>query len=336
MTLFFLVAGQGLYLWFFRSYFFLLFIGVLLLGAGVSVAFLLGQRNRNDFEVRPALPGNTVGKNRKIPVGIHVYDRMAYPGFPIEVDYELENAFTGGKETGKARAWAAPGRSLVLDRELCTRHYGMHRLKVTHVTLWDWFRLSSLSWEPDGRAHTLVAPVAAQNQEVQPREWIQDFPGESELGKRGMDLQPDTCVREYIPGDALRSIHWKLTAKKGTTMVRERMGPGRDVISLVLPLGADPEENDGLMEALLHLGSLLLEKGYPLRVCYADGRGELAASFLAEQGELERVLGEILSIYGKREPGLVQHLMEVHFPGEAYVVIRNGAYKGEYIRAEKG
>ena len=39
---------------------------------------------------------------------------------------------------------------------------------------------------------------------------------------KGNDFAEITDVREYRPGDRIKDIHWKLSAKKETLMVKER------------------------------------------------------------------------------------------------------------------
>ena len=41
-----------------------------------------------------------------------------------------------------------------------------------------------------------------------------------ESKKKGYDFSEVTGIREYIPGDKLQNIHWKLSAKKDILMVR--------------------------------------------------------------------------------------------------------------------
>lgn len=45
-----------------------------------------------------------------------------------------------------------------------------------------------------------------------------------ESAKRGSDYSDVTDIREYVPGDKLKNIHWKLSAKKELLMVKERTG----------------------------------------------------------------------------------------------------------------
>jgi len=44
---------------------------------------------------------------------------------------------------------------------------------------------------------------------------------EYSTSKAGMDVSETFAIREYIPGDPIRSIHWKLSEKLNKTMVRE-------------------------------------------------------------------------------------------------------------------
>ncbi|MDE6700298.1 MAG: DUF58 domain-containing protein, partial [Acetatifactor sp.] len=154
----------------------------------------------------------------------------------------------------------------------------------------------------------------------------------NESRRRGTDYNPEYEIREYIPGDALKSIHWKLSAKQGKMMVRERLATGHEIIHVLLPLGEDRKLNDDLVEAMYGVCRLLLDGDYPVQL-YWPGRGDtLQSRFMIEQGELENTLVEILSDRGFHPVGRAQEQMAVEHPGVAYILIQTGAYKGAYIR----
>ncbi len=57
-------------------------------------------------------------------------------------------------------------------------------------------------------------------------------------------------IRTYRPGDALRSVHWKLTAKLDDILVRESVEPRYSVLAIALERVRDPEQADLLYDAL--------------------------------------------------------------------------------------
>ena len=57
-------------------------------------------------------------------------------------------------------------------------------------------------------------------------------------------------IRTYRPGDALRSVHWKLTAKIDDILVRESVEPAYSVLAIALERVSDPELADILYDAL--------------------------------------------------------------------------------------
>lgn len=57
-------------------------------------------------------------------------------------------------------------------------------------------------------------------------------------------------IRTYRPGDALRSVHWKLTAKVDGILVRESVEPQIHVLAIAVERPADPELSDRVYDAL--------------------------------------------------------------------------------------
>ena len=318
-------------LWFFfRSYIFFLMLGLLLLTTAVSVWALLS--NWKGLSAEAEFPANRIGRHNPVRMKICIKNPNRFLPFFLEIRFRVVNLFTEAVLEDREALWAGPGRTLAAERDLTSHHLGRLEVQITGMVIYDWLHLLKIERGRFQNAGVTVGGGIQEPGEEEPASWVEGFPKENELKKRGTDINPDYEVREYIPGDDLKSIHWKLTAKQGKTMVRERLAAGRDKINVLLPLTGEEEENDGLIQSLQGLGQLLLDKGYPIRLCWL-GKGDcLLCRYLAEPGELENALEEILSNSGKKDPGLARERMEEEFPGEAYIAVRNGAYKGEYIR----
>lgn len=323
-----LICVCGLW-WFFRSYLLFLMMGTVL-GLGV-VSPLILWKQRSSLQTRVVFHTGCVGKDREIPMEILVENHSRILSFPVELEYMVENVFTEYQSRGNVRLWSRPGSMTALQRILVSHHVGRLQGRVVSCRVYDWLHLCSFSSVKCREGGVLVKPMPAQILEEEITSSVEGFPLDNETKKRGIDINPDYEIREYIPGDDLKNIHWKLTAKQGKTMVRERLANGRDKVNVLVPLSGEEKENDGLMEALAGLCQLFLEKGYPIRLCWQSRGEKLNAKFLAEQGELENAIEEILSGSGKKNPGQAVSAMETEYPGEAYVIIRNGTFKGTYV-----
>ncbi|MBR4733384.1 MAG: DUF58 domain-containing protein [Lachnospiraceae bacterium] len=315
--------------WFFRGYELTIMLVIVIAFVPISIGALYFQRDA--LLVQASLPALGIGREHSVPVSIRVKNNGRYLGFAADVTYVVRNVFTEYEEKKKERVWAAPGTSIAVEHQLLSHHVGRVEVNLTEFVAWDWLGICSMEIPAHKDAGVVVTP------EISPVEedlttCVENFPDENETKKHGTDVNPDFEIREYVPGDELKSIHWKLTAKTGRTMVRERLSSGRDKINVLLALTEDPAENDALMSSLHGLGLRLLDKGYPIRLCWMGYGGRLEARYLAEEGELASIIDEILSISGKKNPGQVRNAMETEYPGEAYVVVKHGKFKGEYVR----
>ena len=78
------------------------------------------------------------------------------------------------------------------------------------------------------------------------------------------------AIREYVPGDSRRQIHWKSTAKTGRLMVRQFEESRRSRLAVVLSLAADEYASDDEFElgvsAAASLGVQAIRDGRDLDV----------------------------------------------------------------------
>ena len=68
-----------------------------------------------------------------------------------------------------------------------------------------------------------------------------------ETMKKGHDFSDVSDVREYIPGDKLMSIHWKLSAKRDILMVKDRVSMSDQQMVILVELSGRDEEVDEVL-----------------------------------------------------------------------------------------
>lgn len=324
LILYLLLGGMW---WFFRSY--LLFLAMVLIPCCVILSGTALWVCRNRLRAEAVIPAGRVGKNTNFAFDICVHNEGRFVGFTADVHYCFRNVFTGYSEEKKAHLWVAPMKGCEVHQQLSSRYAGRVEAEVSRFVVYDLFHIFALHGCETTATAALVWPTFSESEDEAVCSCVEGFPQENESRKRGAEYNPDYEVREYIPGDELKSIHWKLTAKQDRLMVRERLATGRDKMNVLLPLTGNREENDGLLEALYGLCRLLLEKEYPVQL-YWPGKGMLQGCFVAEFGELENAISRILS--GAASEGNATELMAMEHPGEKYIMIQTGAYKGAYIQ----
>ncbi|MDE7358994.1 MAG: DUF58 domain-containing protein, partial [Lachnospiraceae bacterium] len=328
---FFAVFAMILWMWsFFRSY--LLFMALLLMTAGfiLSAVSLWLVSDRIQTEIVP--PYCRVGKNTDISVDIRVLHPMRIVGFAIDITYRWGNIFTGSTAEKKEKLWAAPGKGGGFKCLLNSRYAGRLRVSVEECKVYDLLHIFYLTYRAEKDAEVLAWPAFSDGEDAEELyACIEGFPKESESRKRGAEYNPDYEIREYQEGDELKSIHWKLSAKQGKTMVRERLSAGREKINVLLPLGENADTNDALMESLYGMCRLLLFKGYPIQLFWQGAEHGLRSRYIMELGEFENVLGEILSTKGIHASGSIEEQMAIEHPQENYILVQTGDYRGAYV-----
>lgn len=100
-------------------------------------------------------------------------------------------------------------------------------------------------------------------------------------------------LRPYRPGDDLKQIHWKLSAKTGNLIYRETMEPVQGKSVLTVTLHGTPAQLDAKMGQLLFLGQYLLEHGHAFDLYGKAKQGTFVFS-VTTQSELLAAMDELL------------------------------------------
>lgn len=176
-----------------------------------GVPFLLGSRA---YRIRLRLGRSRVVAGGEAQLTVVVENTVARPQLPAVCELPVGDAL---RELNIPLL--GPHQSIDLDAPVPTARRGV--ISVGPVTVARRDPLGLLRREETWRdRHLLHVHPATTALPPNTAGLIRDLEGQASARLTDSDLSFH-AVREYVPGDAVRHIHWKSTAKTGQTMVRQ-------------------------------------------------------------------------------------------------------------------
>lgn len=257
-------------------------------------------------------PGQITGKERAVCT-ITVCAGRVIRGCNVVLQTQAHNPLAGLSREEEVFARGFPP---VLSLPVPGEHCGSVCIRVRNVLCRDWFGLcrfpARMEKEPVHRL--LVFPASLQDQA-----FFVETPShnkeEEELqaeGRKG----PEGGIRPYVPGDPVRQIHWKLSAKTGQILVREGDTSGKQGPVLLLETSLedwDPDGMDHCVEALFSVSAALVREHVFHKVYWYDhGKEELREMPLYQPSDepilQEEILKSTSALHGPSIRTLFQHL----------------------------
>lgn len=203
-----------------------------------------------------------------------------------------------------------------------TTHCGQVTCAVTKGRVYDYLGLFSVPLRHKPSASVLVCPVAEEPREL-PN--LNRFLNRRSRPKPGGGFAEEHELREYRPGDPLRQVHWKLSVKTDSLILREAQEPVRERTLLTLDLRGTPHGLDRILSNLVWLSRWLLEHDTVHGIAWTDPADGLVQAEVTCPEDLTAVLDKLLcstpdeglpSLAHRRFPGVSwrYHLMEEDLP----------------------
>lgn len=109
-----------------------------------------------------------------------------------------------------------------------------------------------------------VIPKAGITESGQVEDYMSGLSETEESTERGNDFAEVSDIREYAPGDRIRDIHWKLSAKKDILMVKERVSMAGSEMAMVLCPGEEKKLAEQVLVYAFRLGQAFVEQHIPV------------------------------------------------------------------------
>lgn len=153
--------------------------------------------------------------------------------------------------------------------------------------------------------------------------------------KKGMDISELFALRDYVEGDDIRKIHWKLSGKVDKIIVRDSSLPLNYSVFLLIELSKSEEAIvDAMLELYLSLSRVLLAEGINHNLAWYDsGSEKLHVCELNTFEDLEVAMAELLTsyAYGEESPALDHYVQSGFRNDQAILIYMTSRPDGEKI-----
>lgn len=201
------------------------------------------------------------------------------------------NRFTGA-EPYPARVYLAAGSAQTIRIPIDTAHCGCILHAAAHVRVLDHLGLIALPVRRCAAAATTVLPAAAPPDPV-PK--LFDYAAYDLRPKPGGGFSEEHELRPYREGDAIVSVHWKLSSKLDSLIVREPMEPRIKPVLLTFELSGTPTALDAMLSELTWLSNRLSAHGLAHMLEWRDGAGRIHTERVTDERALETLLRRLLA-----------------------------------------
>ena len=216
-------------------------------------------------------------KNKRFEIGICVRNGFILPLVPLELICTLPDADIGTMARKRIYASLCPFGKSRLVVNCMHRYRGCYTCEIERAAICDPLRLIKLS-----RRIENTMTVAFLPRRINLGEMSDTAGAENDTVNNLMRGEKDefSHVREYIAGDIMQLIHWKLTAKTNELMIKQ-FDEINDNHALILcdynfPDGSDPlARSDIIIETAVAFAMSAAETGIKARVRFGSADADI-------------------------------------------------------------
>lgn len=295
-----LLAVMAVIYIFTNTWYTLTLLGLCVLLPLVSLALMLFSRR--GISIRMEVP-KTVEKQEAVITCIFE-NASVFPAARLTFQMVMENQMTGAEKKKRINATVG-GRKTVKTRfSMENTKVGTVSLLVSKIRVYDAFGLFTLR-KPDLPEQSTVVYPDMRDAVLYMEKPIETTGDGSRYApeKPGQDVSEIFALREYVPGDEIRKIHWKLSSKLDKTMLREFSLPLNYSVFLLMDLTMGEEDVvDAVVELYLSLSRALLEGGINHNLGWYDAaEGVFHVKELDHFEDLEMATAQVLSSYAEQK-----------------------------------
>lgn len=244
------------------------------------------------------------GQEGSIVLTLHNPTIVAVPRVLCKV--VIDNQLNLQNQTINMPTWLPPKKSKEIVLEAGSKYAGRLKVRTTNVKLYDCFGIIGMDCKLDASAYLTVHPDTFETAiTLIPNIHTSDESDVYSQVRIGNDLSETFQIREYVPGDNPRQIHWKLASKFDKIIVRD---PSLPIIQNILVFWertgekGDFETIDAQAEIIVSLCKSLMDISMQFTIGWNDtDRNLIVLHEIKEMDDLIGIIPRLMRATGKKD-----------------------------------
>ncbi|MBR1597307.1 MAG: DUF58 domain-containing protein [Lachnospiraceae bacterium] len=271
----------------FHSYLnFILLVGLVLFPIYSIVGVYMA---RDSLSLRIEAPVEPMVRGEEFEVRFIIHNNSWFPIINVNLLLEFSNCFYARNGSHILNIPVRAKRDTRITYPIVMEYCGKFQVDVTEITLMDVLGVVVVKLPVNEAAECLVVPNGAERNKEAGLIYFRGVTEAMESKDKGYDFSDISGIREYIPGDKLQNIHWKLSVKKDELMVKERVSVSAMQLNVLVDVANNDEMcAEGVLELADSITKAFVLQNLPFTVYYySTNTGSLRSSYIGN--EIERV-----------------------------------------------
>lgn len=279
---------------FLRNYFNLMFLAALIIAPFFS--FIMGAFLCRSIQFSLSAASLVENRRNEFQFRIHLDNPTILFANNCVVFVTVTNELFGEKTTHSINIPINPFVESKVDYPVKSSHCGVITVSVDSVRVFDLFNLFRFNRDISLTREIPVFPDEKVIDETFHMDFSEGYNNLEESTIKGHDTSDVSEIREYIPGDKLQNIHWKLSAKKDILMVKERVSLTSTQLLFYIELAGRKDQTlDTILDYAYGIGIHLCRENVPFTfMWYSVKRRECRSHLILSSEDLKEGLCEIL------------------------------------------
>ncbi len=260
------------------------------------MTWVMNFKTRKNITLSVRMPATTA-KNKAHEVEIVMENESFFPVFSSYVEVTVKNQLTGEVSGTFLPISVSPHGTSSAKMEISSDKCGYINVKTGRVYLCDIFGMIPLRTDAYGEKNMSVMPDTFDMNVSLAVSYTSRMDEDTySPDKSGQDYSETFQIREYVPGDSIKAIHYKLSEKLDKLYVKEGSLPVTKSVLVFWDKNAmecTPEDMDATAEVATSLCQALADSGHMFTLGWTDGE-EFAFEEINHTDELFRAVGQML------------------------------------------
>lgn len=239
------------------------------------------------------------GENPVVKVRIENPDLV--PLSSVEAEVVCTNLRTGEADSYVIRNTPRPKSTQEINLEIMPNNAGRYEIAVSSAMLTDPLGLSSRQVVCSDREYVTIMPEIFDMQVSYASDAAMLESDRTADSRRGNDPGDVRAIREYVPGDPVRNIHWKLSEKTDKLLVKELGNPITDQFLVILDTAREvsriPAALETVASVFVSLAETIRRDSSGLSIGWTDPEtGRAVIRKIQEENDLTAAADEYLAM----------------------------------------